>query len=276
VPVKSSEARPVPTRSRSRRASTGLRATGHHNNLDGPGHKKQNKVELVIEAIKSRLSEGAWKSGDRLPNEDELAAILHVSRTPLREAIKILDMANVLEIRRGTGTFVRHGSVASLSQLVLFQRYLSRATPQKLMEVRWLFERSCAELAAQRRTEDDLAGMRAAIDDLRALATPNWTSIIEEICEMDKLFHRRVYDAAKNELISTISNFVLDMVSPFMMRSLKVGGPWKTIKLHEMLYVMIENGNPAGAREITSMNAVDVNMNHFRENLEDVSSTETS
>jgi hypothetical protein len=42
-----------------------------------------------------------------------------------------------------------------------------------------------------------------------------------------------------------------------------------------MLYVMIENGNPAGAREITSMNAVDVNMNHFRETLEDLSPTET-
>lgn len=275
MPVKSGEARPVPIRPRSRRASIDVRAAAHRSDLDVGGPKKQNKVELVIEAIKSRLSDGTWKSGDRLPNEDELGAILHVSRTPLREAIKILDMANVLEIRRGTGTFVRRGTVASLSQLLLFQRYLNRATPQKLMEVRWLFERSCAELAAQRRTDDDLAAMRAAIDDLRALATPDWRNIIEQICEVDKLFHRRVYDAAKNELISTISNFVLDMVSPFMERSLMVGGPWKTIKLHEMLYVMIENGNPAGAREITSMNAVDVNMNHFRETLEDLSPTET-
>jgi GntR family transcriptional regulator, transcriptional repressor for pyruvate dehydrogenase complex len=232
------------------------------------GSSKQNRVELVLEAVKMRLANGTWNPGDRLPNEDELATLLDVSRTPLREAIKILDAAGVLELRRGTGTFVRSGPVASLSQLVLFQRYLSGATPQSLMEVRWLFERSCAELAAQRRTREDLAAMRAAIRDLRQLCTADWRDVVPEICEADKQFHRCIYASSKNELIATISNFVLDMVSPFMTRSLEVGGPFDTIQLHEMLYSMIESGNPGGAREITSMNAVDINLNHFRENLE--------
>jgi GntR family transcriptional repressor for pyruvate dehydrogenase complex len=232
------------------------------------GRSKQSRVELVLEAVKTRLANGTWNPGDRLPNEDELATLLDVSRTPLREAIKILDAAGVLELRRGTGTFVRSGPVASLSQLVLFQRYLSRATPQSLMEVRWLFERSCAELAAQRRTREDLAAMRAAIRDLRQLCTADWRDVVAEICEADKQFHRCIYASGKNELIATIANFVLDMVSPFMTRSLQVGGPFDTIQLHEMLYTMIETGNPGGAREITSMNAVDINLNHFRENLE--------
>ncbi len=231
---------------------------------------EQSRVEKVLEAVKERLGNGTWKAGDRLPNEDELTLLLHVSRTPLREAIKILDVAGVLEIRRGTGTFVRDAPGASLSHLLLFQRHLSRANPQALMELRRLFERSCAELAASRRTDRDLAAMRAAIEDMRKLCVPGWRDLVPAICATDKAFHRSIYAATHNEPIATIASLVLDMVSPFMIKSMHVGSPLYTVSLHEILYSMIERGNSAGAREVTAVGAVDVNLGHFLANLETI------
>ena len=230
----------------------------------------KSRVEMVLDAVKSRLCDGTWRSGDQLPNEDELTALLDVSRTPLREAIKILDVAGVLEVRRGTGTFVRAGPGASLSHLLLFQRHLGRASPQALMELRRVFERSCAELAAERRNDGDLAAMRAAIKTMRDLCTPGWRDTVEAICEADKAFHRCIYAASRNEPIATIAGLVLEMVSPFMVKSTLVGSPLYTIRLHEILYSMIERGNAAGAREVTAVGAVDVNLGHFLANLETI------
>jgi DNA-binding FadR family transcriptional regulator len=136
------------------------------------------------------------------------------------------------------------------------------------MEVRLIFERSCAELAAQRRTEEDLAAMRACIERLRPLASADPPDF-EATVEADLAFHRAVYRAANNELVATLANFVLNMVSGWLRRSHASGGLADTVRLHEIMYTMIETRNSGGARECY---AVDANMEHFRLMLEQLES----
>ena len=233
----------------------------------GPGPKPLTRVEVVLDHIKDRIADGSLKAGSQLPTEIDLARALGVSRTPVREAVKVLAAAGVLEVRHGHGTFVATGSAqSSLAQLLLFEVHLRDTTPQKLMEVRTIFERSCAELAAQRRTAEDLAEMRACIERLRAVLEvepPDFDAALE--ADLD--FHRAIYRASKNELVATLANFVLNMVSVWLRRSHAAGGLKGTVRLHEVMYTMIETRNSGGAREA---HGVEENMEYFREMLEEV------
>lgn len=234
----------------------------------GKGKKRLSRLEFVLEHIKQRIADGALRPGSQLPPESELARELGLSRTPVREAVKVLAAAGILTVKHGHGTFVSDGAQASLGQLLLFEIYLKDTTPQKLMEVRLIFERSCAELAAQRRTEEDLAAMRACIERLRPLASADPPDF-EATVEADLAFHRAVYRAANNELVATLANFVLNMVSGWLRRSHASGGLADTVRLHEIMYTMIETRNSGGARECY---AVDANMEHFRLMLEQLES----
>lgn len=234
--------------------------------------KRTSRVEVVIEYIKEAVTAGRLKGGDQLPTELELATLLGVSRTPVREAIKVLDMVGIIEVRHGTGTFVRDGVHAALAQLMLFQTYLRDTTPQKLMEVRQVFERSCAELAAERRTQEDLSAMRHSIEVSRQLADDS-KATLEQVIEADLDFHKLVYRAAHNELLESVANFVLSMVAPWVGMSIERAGPHNAVKLHEVMYMMIESGNANAAREFANSpdfaqgDPVDANMQHFRDTI---------
>lgn len=231
--------------------------------IERPARQK-SRIEVVLDHIKALIAEGRLKLGDRLPTELELAAALGVSRTPVREAMKVLAAAGIVEVRQGHGTFISDGARGSLSQLLLFQIYLKDTTPQKLMEVRMLFERSCAELAAQRRTAEDLTEMRRCIEHLRDL-TAAAPGDVDALAEADLDFHRAVYRATHNELVETIANLALNMVAPWIRRTHEHGEADSSVRLHEVMYTLIEARNSGGARECYG---VDANMEHFREMLE--------
>ena len=233
---------------------------------DETAAKPRSRLEIVLDHIKRSIADGTLKAGAQLPPEIELARELGVSRTPVREAVKVLAASGIVDVRHGHGTFIANGAQASLGQLLLFEIYLKDTTPQKLMEVRTIFERSCAELAAQRRTPDDLAAMRACIERLRPLVIANPINF-DATLEADLDFHRAIYRAAKNELVATLANFVLNMVSGWLRRSHENGGLEDTVRLHEVMYTMIETRNSGGARECYG---VEANMEHFRKMLEEI------
>lgn len=231
--------------------------------VEGPS-RPTSRIQVVLDHIKALVADGHLEMGARLPTEMEIARQLGVSRTPVREAMKVLAAAGIVEVRQGNGTFISDGAKGSLSQLLLFQIYLKDTTPQKLMEVRMLFERSCAELAAQRRTAEDLAEMRACIERLRSLSEtgPGDTAAL---AEADLDFHRAVYRATHNELVETIANLALNMVAPWIRRSHENGEAPHSVRLHEVMYTLIEARNGGGARECYG---VEANMEHFRQMLE--------
>ncbi len=228
--------------------------------------KSLSRLEVVLDHIKHQIADGTLQAGTQLPPELELARELGVSRTPVREAMKVLAAAGVVEVRHGHGTFVTNGAQASLGQLLLFEIYMKDTTPRKLMEVRTIFERSAAELAAQRRTPEDLQEMRACIERLRPLAAADPLDF-DATLAADLDFHRAIYRAAKNALVETLANFVLNMVSGWLRRSHANGGLRDTVRLHEIMYAMIEAQNSGGARECYG---VEANMEHFRQMLEEM------
>ena len=108
--------------------------------------------DVTAKRIRNMIEESRFKVGDKLPNENDFANELGISRSTLREAIKALSSLGILEIRRGKGTFVTDSTVIESGDLGEINSGLG-----DLFEMRLMFEPECAYYAAQRATDEEIA-----------------------------------------------------------------------------------------------------------------------
>src|SRR5919107_1276902 len=113
------------------------------------------RVREVTERLSEKIRAGEWPVGGRIPTEPQLVEALGVGRNTVREAVRALVHAGVLECRQGSGTYVV--STDELSGAVT--RRLADAEFAEAVEVRRAFEVEAARLAALRRTDSDLAAL---------------------------------------------------------------------------------------------------------------------
>ena len=111
----------------------------------------QSIADTILSMI---IIERRFKAGDKLPNENELSAELNVSRTTLREAIRILVAYNILEIQRGKGTFVTQAALEQEPDLGQLSDI--KVNAKDLYEMRLIFEPEAAYLAAIRGTDAEI------------------------------------------------------------------------------------------------------------------------
>src|SRR4051794_6131694 len=103
----------------------------------------------AIESIRSLIASGAWGPGTRLPREADLAKQLGLSRNSLRESVRALSLARVLEVRQGDGTYVSSLEPGELLEPTLSATHLLRGrTVLELFEVRRMLEPEAAAMAA--------------------------------------------------------------------------------------------------------------------------------
>ncbi len=122
-------------------------------------HTEQTLPEKVADQISQLIIDQQLASGDKLPNEFELATQLNVGRGSVREAVKLLVARNVLEIRRGKGTYITNNP-GQISDPLGFAYYPDQLKLAKdLLEVRFVIEPWMASIAAERATEEDIARM---------------------------------------------------------------------------------------------------------------------
>jgi DNA-binding FadR family transcriptional regulator len=151
-------------------------------------------VEQVIEQLRAQVASGAWTVGARIPTEPELAGSLGVGRNTVREAIRALVHAGVLESRQGSGTYVR--AQTELSGVV--RRRVADAATRDVFEVRRALEVEAARLAAARRTSDDIAALRAALERCES----SWRSgDVAAFAAADAEFHKVAVDASRNPVL---------------------------------------------------------------------------
>ena len=121
-------------------------------------------ADVLADDLRERILRGAFPPGTALPPERELVTQTHMSRTTVREALRILEVQGLVRIKTGRagGAFVQtpgQESVASTVNLLIRGRQIRLAA---LLETREAIEPSCAQLAARYRTDEDLARLDAA------------------------------------------------------------------------------------------------------------------
>ncbi|MGD9701088.1 MAG: FadR/GntR family transcriptional regulator [Acidimicrobiia bacterium] len=153
----------------------------------------------AIDSIRAMIRSGELTPGERLLPEQELAERLGVSRGSLREAVRALSQINVLDVRRGDGTYVTSLAPSELLSGMVFALELVQAKDlDEVVEVRQLLLPPAAALAAQRVTEDQLAQMHDVVDLLERATDP------DEIARLHEQFGSLVYEATGNETLSSI------------------------------------------------------------------------
>ncbi|WP_412544282.1 FadR/GntR family transcriptional regulator [Longispora sp. K20-0274] len=154
-------------------------------------------VGQVISQLREQITRGEWPVGARIPPEPELAAQLGVGRNTLREAVKALSHAGLLDCRQGSGTYVRAAS--ELSSAVA--RRIADAEFRDVLEVRRAFEVEAARLAARRRTPEDLSALDLAL----ARREEAWrTGDAAKFVEADSALHEVVVATAHNKVLADL------------------------------------------------------------------------
>ena len=118
----------------------------------------ENLSQRTAETLRAQiLEEKKYRPGEKLPNENELAESLGISRTTLREAIRTLSSEGLLEVRRGRGTFVAGELDRVAAESVNMQELVRmQVTLRDLYEARMIFEPQAAALACKRATDEEI------------------------------------------------------------------------------------------------------------------------
>ncbi|RAY14758.1 GntR family transcriptional regulator [Actinomadura craniellae] len=153
--------------------------------------RRASLVDQVIEQLKNEISSGTWPVGEKIPAEPVLSDSLGVGRNTVREAVRALTHAGLLECRQGDGTYVR--ATSELSGAV--RRRLRTAELHEILEVRRALEVEAAKLAAARRTPEDVT----VIDD--ALLRRHEAGDENAYVEADLAFHAAIVAATHNRVL---------------------------------------------------------------------------
>lgn len=119
--------------------------------------------ERVIDEIRDALLRGDLRPGDRLPTESQLASKFLVSRIAVREAMKMLSVMGVVEIKRGNGTYIAKNISASMIDPFIFSLIVEKKTPEELLDLREMLEIGILEIVLKRATKDDIEKMEEAV-----------------------------------------------------------------------------------------------------------------
>ncbi len=162
-------------------------------------------VDVAISRLKRRIETGEFAPGHRLPSEAVLAGELELSRPSLREAVRALAMAGVLEVRRGDGTFVTDlRPERLLSAIGSFLDLAQDTGLDEILECRKVLEPGATALAATRIDDAALDGLLERIERMRTLQEPG------ELVREDLAFHADIVAASGNRtlesLVSSVSN----------------------------------------------------------------------
>src|SRR4051812_28055205 len=156
-------------------------------------------TEAAIEQVRDLISTGQLSSGERLPPEAELAELLGTSRNTVREAVRALVTACVLDVRRGDGTYVTSlRPELLLAGIGAAADLLQNEFTLELVQVRRILEPAATAMAASRITD-------GALEDLEAcLHRMSEASSHEELVRFDEEFHEIVATAAGNATLASM------------------------------------------------------------------------
>ncbi|MDJ0390620.1 FadR/GntR family transcriptional regulator [Roseomonas sp. E05] len=202
----------------------------------------------IADLVAAGIAEGRWKPGERLPAEQALADAYGVSRNVVREAISRLRADGLVQSRQGVGAFVirKQGTGVLRFDTEALQ---DDATFRNLFELRAILEIQTAGLAAERRTENDIAAITDAFRDMQREVEGDPGGV-----DADLAFHRAVARAAGNEQIARVISFLSDQVRETIMATRTRPGSSVseviavTIAEHRAIHAAILTGDPEAAR----------------------------
>lgn len=212
---------------------------------------KKKTYELIVEQMEIYFLEKDLRQGERLPAERELAALFGVSRTSVREALKVLEMNGTIQIKRGGGSFFApSGQVQLRKELGSLIDGTEAHFIHEMLELRRAFEVEAASLAAQRAGEVNLEAIRKALKSMQnAFEDP------EAGVQADLEFHVQISQATKNRLLidmmATLAKRMEENIRATRShRFIDASRHLDTYEEHKEIYMAIASRNSSLAKQL--------------------------
>lgn len=200
-------------------------------------------AELTRKMLDYLLS-GALEPGQRIPSERQLAEALSVGRAAVRETIKSLVLLGLLDQRQGDGTYLSKSSSDLLPKVIEWGLLLGERRVADLVETRHHVEIVLAGLAAERRSEADVAALRELVEQMRAAGGD-----LDRYVELDIAFHLRIAAASGNAVLSGVLENVQALLRVWAARVIGAAGETETsLARHVPVLEAIERRDVEGAR----------------------------
>lgn len=214
----------------------------------------KNKMlsQSIADTLLSMITiEKRFSAGDKLPNENELSEELNVSRTTLREAIRILVAYNVLEIQRGKGTFVTQSAFEQQSNLGQLSDI--KVNAKDLYEMRLIFEPEAAYLAAIRGTD---AEIKRILDFGEKIEQEIKSG--QDRTDNEHSFHKAIAQATHNEFMNQLMPILYQAIAKGVtLSAMSQKAVTDTVNDHRMIMDFLEQRNAEGAK-----NAMKIHIMH--------------
>ena len=206
-------------------------------------------ADRVAQHITGLMLDGTLPRGTRVPPERILAEQYGVSRTVIREALRMLASKGLLETRGGSGTYVRGPDPAAAAEsmtLLLRLHHGNMPVPyEKIHEVRRVLEVEIAALAAERAQPDDIAVLEREVEQQRQARHDR-----DAYTAHDLAFHAALARAAHNELFPVLMHSIHDVMTEIRQLGFHVPGAIDNgLMHHERLLARVKAGDAAGAAQ---------------------------
>ena len=176
-------------------------------------------VSAVAKRMLDLFTGGQIAPGTRLPPERELASTLGIGRSAVREALAALEILGIVDVRPGSGTYLRGNSSELLPETLSWGLMLGEPKTRELIELRGKLEVSAAELAAERVTDTALARLRTQVTAMKeSLGDRN------KFIEADLKFHIEIAKASENDVLLNLLQSIRSLLRIWVERGLQSEG----------------------------------------------------
>lgn len=202
--------------------------------------------EGVVDAIIEMIADDGFAPGDKFYSENELTAKLKVSRSSIREAVRILEANGRLSVQHGKGIFILDTDCHSFDAFVSWLKNNDRSL-QEHFEVRLIIEPQTARLAALGVTPKEIA----ALEDVHARFVANARlKLTAEAIQCDREFHKLLGKATQNKILTALTRSMTTTMLDDWISSLHTPGRIeKTVGEHGLVLEAIKKGDAEAAKE---------------------------
>jgi GntR family transcriptional repressor for pyruvate dehydrogenase complex len=173
-------------------------------------------VAEVTRRLLDYFTTGTLQPGDRLPPERQLAASMGVGRSAIREALAALELLGVVDVRPGSGTYLRGRASELLPQTLSWGMLIGTPKTRELIDVRHALEVQAARLAAAASNPNTIAELEEQLGTMESHLDDNYGAFVAA----DMLFHQTIAHAADNALLEDLLQTVRSLIRLWVERAL--------------------------------------------------------